>query len=66
MIMAEGLIISFTLTGMLPTKGLILFIPVTVPEIVEGVQEACGIGASMVHLHAWEVSMGKPTYKAEA
>jgi uncharacterized protein (DUF849 family) len=66
MIMAERLVISFTLTGMLPTKGLTLFIPVTAAELVEGVQEACGIEASMVHLPAWEVSMGKPTYKAEA
>ncbi len=63
--MAENLIINFTPTGMIPTKEMTPFVPVTVAEIVEDVQEAWEIGITMVHLHARDQSTGKPTYKAE-
>lgn len=63
--MAEKLIINFAPTGMIPTKEMTPFVPVTVSEIVEDVHQAWEIGITMVHLHAREVSTGKPTYKAE-
>ena len=63
--MAEKLIINLAPTGMIPTKEMTPFVPVTVPEIVEDVHEAWEIGITMVHLHARDQSTGKPTYKAE-
>lgn len=63
--MTEKLIINFTPTGMIPTKEMTPFVPVTVSEIVEDVHEAWEIGITMVHLHAREPSTGRPTYKAE-
>jgi uncharacterized protein (DUF849 family) len=62
--MTEKLIINFTPTGMIPTKEMTPFVPVTVSEIVEDVHEAWEIGITMVHLHARDASTGKPTYKA--
>lgn len=63
--MAEKLIINFAPTGMIPTKEMTPFVPVTVSEIVEDVHEAWEIGITMVHLHARDESTGEPTYKAE-
>ncbi len=63
--MAENLIINFTPTGMIPTKEMTPFVPVTVAEIVEDVHEAWEIGITMVHLHARDEATGKPTYKAQ-
>lgn len=63
--MAENLIINFTPTGMIPTKEMTPFVPVTVAEIVEDVHEASEIGITMVHLHARDEATGKPTYKAQ-
>jgi uncharacterized protein (DUF849 family) len=63
--MVENLIINFAPTGMIPTKQMTPFVPVTVQEIVEDVHEAWEIGITMVHLHARDQSTGKPTYKAE-
>jgi uncharacterized protein (DUF849 family) len=61
----DKLIINFTPTGMIPTKEMTPFVPVTVSEIVEDVHEAWEIGITMVHLHGREASTGKPTYRAE-
>ncbi len=63
--MPEKLIINFTPTGMIPTKALTPHAPISVPEIVEDVHEACRIGITMVHLHAREPEAGQTTYKAE-
>jgi len=63
--MAENLIVNFTPTGMIPTKEMTPFVPVTVAEIVEDVHEAWEIGITMVHLHARDAATGKPTYKAQ-
>jgi 3-keto-5-aminohexanoate cleavage enzyme len=62
--MTEKLIINFTPTGMLPTKKMTPYVPMTVSEIVEDVHEAWEIGITMVHLHARDASTGEPTYKA--
>ena len=58
-------IINFTPTGMIPTKSMTPFVPVTVPEIVDQVLEAADIGITMVHLHARDAETGEPTYKPE-
>ncbi|MFC2067625.1 3-keto-5-aminohexanoate cleavage protein [Chloroflexota bacterium] len=58
-------IINFTPTGMIPTKKMTAFVPVSVQEIVEEIHEAVEIGITMVHLHARDKRTGEPTYKAE-
>ncbi len=63
--MADKLIINFAPTGMIPTKQMTPYVPVSVSEIVEDVHEACELGISMVHLHARDPRSGRPTYKAE-
>lgn len=60
-----NIIVNFTPTGMIPTKEMTPYVPVTVQEIVEDVHEAVEIGITMVHLHARDEKTGKPTYKAE-
>jgi 3-keto-5-aminohexanoate cleavage enzyme len=58
-------IINFVPTGMIPTKKMTSYVPITVSEIVEQVLEACEIGITMVHLHARDSITGVPTYKTE-
>lgn len=62
--MSEKLIINFTPTGMIPTKGMTKFVPVTVSEIVEEVHQAVEIGITMVHVHARDEEEN-PTYKSQ-
>lgn len=59
------LIVNFTPTGMIPTKEMTPYVPVSVEEIVEDVHKAYEVGITMVHLHARDQATGKPTYKAE-
>ncbi len=63
--MDNKLIINFTPTGMIPTKGMTPHVPVTVNEIVEDVHKACEIGITMVHLHARDEMSHEPTYQKE-
>jgi len=58
-------IVNFTPTGMIPTKQMTPYLPVSASEIVEDVHEALEIGITMVHLHARDEYTGEPTYKAE-
>ena len=58
-------ILDFAPTGMIPTKEMTPYVPVTVQEIVEEVHEAIEIGITLVHLHARDEQTGEPTYKAE-
>jgi 3-keto-5-aminohexanoate cleavage enzyme len=60
-----NLILNYAPTGMIPTKEITPYVPITVQEIVESVHEAVGIGITMVHLHARDERTGEPTYKAE-
>ncbi|MFC1847182.1 3-keto-5-aminohexanoate cleavage protein [Chloroflexota bacterium] len=60
-----NVIINFTPTGMIPTKEMTPYVPVTPLEIIEDVHEAVEIGITTVHLHARDEQSGKPTYKAE-
>ncbi len=59
------LIINFTPTGMIPTKEMTPYVPVTVKEIIDDVYQAYQIGITMVHLHARDQVTGKPTYQSE-
>jgi 3-keto-5-aminohexanoate cleavage enzyme len=63
--MTEELIVNLAPTGMIPTKEMTTFVPVTVNEVVEDVHEAWEIGITMVHLHARDQDTGVPTYKVE-
>ena len=63
--MQNQYILNFTPTGMIPTKELTPFVPVTVDEIIEDVLTAAKLGANMVHLHARDPETGEPTYKKE-
>lgn len=63
--MAENLIIDFTPTGMIPTKELTPYVPVSVNEITEDVLEAYELGVTKVHLHARDQETGNPTYRKE-
>ncbi len=61
----EKLIINFTPTGMIPTKKMTPFVPITIAEIVEDVKRASDLGITMVHLHARDEITEVPTYKKE-
>ncbi len=63
--MAENLILNFTPTGMIPTKKMTSFVPISVSEIVEDVHRASEIGITMVHLHARDPISEEPTYEKE-
>ena len=58
------LVINVCLTGMIPTKEMTRFVPVTPEEIAEQAVQVYDLGARIVHLHARDKS-GKPTWKAE-
>lgn len=58
-------IINFTPTGMIPTKEMTPYVPVSVDEIVEQVLVAADIGITLVHLHARDRDTGEPTHRAD-
>lgn len=59
----SNLIINFAPTGMIPTKKMTPFVPITPNEIIEEVHRAYEIGITMVHLHVREKDES-PSYKA--
>ena len=61
----DKLLINFTPTGMIPTKAMTPYVPISVSEIVDDVLQACQLGISMVHLHARDESTGEPVYQKE-
>ena len=61
----DPLIISFTPTGMLPTRAMTPHVPVSVSEIVEDVHRAVEVGITMVHVHARDEATGEPTWRAD-
>ncbi len=63
--MNDKLIINFTPTGMIPTKKMTPYVPLSVAEIVEDVLLATEIGITMVHLHAIDPETQEPSYKKE-
>lgn len=62
--MAKKIIVNLTPTGMIPTREMTPYVPITPKEIIEAVIQSADIGANLVHLHARDES-GKPTYKKE-
>ncbi len=58
------LVVNFTPTGMIPTKEMTPYVPISVDEIIEDVHKAYEIGITLVHLHA-RSETGEPTYKVE-
>jgi 3-keto-5-aminohexanoate cleavage enzyme len=58
-------IINFTPTGMIPTKQMTPYVPVSVDEIVEQVLAAADTGITLVHLHARDRKTGEPAYQAD-
>jgi 3-keto-5-aminohexanoate cleavage enzyme len=63
--MDENLIIDFTPTGMIPTKSLTPYVPITASEIIEDIHVASELGITKVHLHARSPEDENPTYKKE-
>jgi 3-keto-5-aminohexanoate cleavage enzyme len=62
---ADHLIIDFTPTGMIPTKSMTPYVPISANEIIEDVHSAFELGITKVHLHARDAITGNPTYKKE-
>ncbi len=60
----KPLLINSCLTGMIPTKDMTEFVPISPEEIAEQAVEVYDEGARIVHLHARDEN-GKPTWKAE-
>lgn len=58
-------VVNFTPTGMIPSKEMTPYVPITPEEIVEQVYQASEIGITMVHLHARDPVSGRPSWKAE-
>jgi len=63
--MEENLIIDFTPTGMIPTKSLTPYVPISAAEVIEDVHLAFELGITKVHLHARDSQTENPTYKKE-
>lgn len=62
--MNNNLIINFTPTGMIPTKEMNPFVPITVNEIIDDTINAYEEGITLVHLHARDEN-GQASYKSE-
>ena len=58
-------ILNFTPTGMIPTKEMTPYVPVTPDEIIEDVLQVASLGVTIVHLHARDPVTGEPTYEKE-
>ena len=58
-------ILNFAPTGMIPTKEMTPYVPVTPDEIINDVLNVVDLGITMVHLHARDPETGEPTYKKE-
>ena len=58
-------ILNFTPTGMIPTKEMTPFVPITPDEIIDEVLNVVDLGVTMVHLHARDPKTGETTYKKE-
>jgi len=59
--MKEGLIINFAPTGMIPTKKMTPYVPISPREIIDDVLRCAELGCNVVHIHARD-EKGKPTH----
>ena len=63
--MGKGkVLINVALTGMVPTKEITSFVPITPEEIVQDAVRCAKAGANIVHIHARD-GEGRPTWKKE-
>ena len=58
-------ILNFAPTGVIPTKRMTPYVPITPDEIVEDVLKVAELGITMVHLHARDPLTSEPTYIKE-
>lgn len=58
-------IINFAPTGMVPTKAMTKYAPISISEIVEDVHKATEIGITTVHLHVRDETTGAPALCAK-
>lgn len=58
-------IINFTPNGMIPTKKMTPYVPMSVNEIIEELHQAYEIGITMAHVHARDEKTSEPIYHAE-
>ncbi|MGA2315956.1 MAG: 3-keto-5-aminohexanoate cleavage protein [Thermodesulfobacteriota bacterium] len=58
-------ILNFTPTGMIPTKEMTQYVPISPDEIINDVLNVVDLGINMVHLHARDPATGGPTCKKE-
>lgn len=58
-------ILNFTPTGMIPTKEMTQYVPISPDEIINDVLSVAGLGVNMVHLHARDPATGEPAYRKE-
>jgi uncharacterized protein (DUF849 family) len=63
--MKNKLIINFTPTGMIPTKNMTTFVPISIPEIIDDIFSAYELGITMVHIHARDPKTGEPSCDTE-
>lgn len=55
-------LINVALTGMIPTKEITPYVPITPKEIIKDALKCAKAGANIVHIHARD-DQGKPTWK---
>jgi len=60
----DKLVINLAPTGMIPTKAMTSFVPITPEEIAGSVKKCMVFGVSMVHIHARDDS-GAPTHSKD-
>lgn len=60
----KELIVNLCPTGMIPTKEMTQYVPISPQEIIEDVLRCAEIGVTMVHLHARDKN-GAPAYDPE-
>ena len=61
----NDIIVNFAPTGMIPTKEMTPYVPISVSEIIDDVLKASEIGITMAHIHARDEQNGEPTWKPE-
>ncbi|MBI4973722.1 3-keto-5-aminohexanoate cleavage protein [Candidatus Roizmanbacteria bacterium] len=61
---SSKIILNVCLTGMVPTKELNRYTPITPKEIIKDALACAKLGASIVHIHPRDTD-GKPTWKKE-
>lgn len=59
---SNKIIVNFCPTGMVPTKEMTPFVPISTNEIIEQTHEASELGITIAHLHVRD-EYGLPTYK---